>query len=183
MQTRWYTRLGSTIFNHGLLAFWTSCIFLTNNISRYEAGRGVEREEMEIHRKGFGRVAFPRRPILGGGCRRLQGLRESRRSPSRAARRATPWSLDIPPSPEGRKQNSPGLQPWENVPERIALKGRPNDGALLPKITFVESNSMVIQKLTKLFLTRPIKSAQAIFFDKADHVYNQAGKGLRHRTY
>ena len=32
------------------------------------------------------------------------------------------WSLDILPSPEGRKQNSPGLQPWENVADRLALK-------------------------------------------------------------
>jgi hypothetical protein len=27
--------------------------------------------------------------------------------------------------PEGRKQNSPGLQAWEAVPRRFALKGRP----------------------------------------------------------
>jgi hypothetical protein len=29
-------------------------------------------------------------------------------------------------SPEGRKQNSPGLQPWECPHHKIALKGRPN---------------------------------------------------------
>jgi hypothetical protein len=56
------------------LAFWTSCIFLKNNISRYEAGRGVEREDMEIHRKGFGRVAFPRRPILGEDAAGFKGF-------------------------------------------------------------------------------------------------------------
>jgi len=28
-------------------------------------------------------------------------------------------------SPEGRRENSPGLQAWENIADKIALKGRP----------------------------------------------------------
>jgi hypothetical protein len=66
------------------------------------------------------------------------------------------------------------LQPWDDVPERVALIGRrlrpPNVKntrarvesaeraaewpASFPEITFVESDSMAFQKLTKLFLIR-----------------------------
>jgi hypothetical protein len=63
------------------------------------------------------------------------------------------WSLDVPRSPAGRKQNSPGLQPWEDV-----LENRPERAAewraSFPEIAFIESDSMAFQKLTKLFLIR-----------------------------
>ena len=53
--------------------------------------------------------------------------------------------------PKGENRIAHGLQPWEdglerNRPERAA-EGR----SLFPKITFVESDSMAFQKLTKLF--------------------------------
>jgi len=61
-----------------------------------------------------------------------------------------PCSLDIScacfQSPEGRKQNSPGLQAWEglrkeNRPERAA-----DFRALFQKVTFFKSDSMAFQK-------------------------------------
>jgi len=46
-------------------------------------------------------------------------------SSSRVLASNAAWSMDIPPSPEGRIENSPGLQAWEphtqrNRPERAA---------------------------------------------------------------
>ena len=56
--------------------------------------------------------------------------------------------------PKGENRIAHGLQPWEDGPEtnrpERAAEGRP----LFPKITFVESDSMAFQKLTKLFLIR-----------------------------
>jgi len=57
-------------------------------------------------------------------------------------------------SPEGRTENSPwasalGKRTRQNRPERAA-----ECRALFPKITFVESDPMALQKLTKLFLIR-----------------------------
>jgi hypothetical protein len=37
-------------------------------------------------------------------------------------------SLDILHRPKGENRTAHGLQPWVDVPERIALKGRPNGG-------------------------------------------------------
>jgi hypothetical protein len=47
-----------------------------------------------------------------------------------------------------------GLQPWEDGPERNRPERAAEGRSLFPKITFVESDSMAFQKLTKLFLTR-----------------------------
>ena len=57
-------------------------------------------------------------------------------------------------APEGRTENSPGLQPWEDGPERNRPERAAEGRSLFPKITFVESDSMAFQKLTKLFLIR-----------------------------
>jgi len=57
-------------------------------------------------------------------------------------------------APEGRTENSPGLQPWEDGPERNRPERAAEGRSLFPKITFVESDSIAFQKLTKLFLIR-----------------------------
>jgi len=49
-------------------------------------------------------------------------------------------------SPEGRKQNSPGLQAWEGLRKKIALKGRQTSGRYSQNVTFVKSDSMAFQK-------------------------------------
>jgi len=40
------------------------------------------------------------------------------------------WSLDnflcVSQAPDGRTENSLGLQPWDDTHKEIALKGRPN---------------------------------------------------------
>jgi hypothetical protein len=64
------------------------------------------------------------------------------------------YADDFVAPPKGPKQNSPwasalGRRPRENRPERAA-----ECRALFPKKTFVESDSMAFQKLTKLFLIR-----------------------------
>jgi len=69
---------------------------------------------------------------------------------SRAAElRSALWSLDVFSSvfqsPEGRRENSPGLQAWESL-KKIALKGRPTSGRYSQKLTFVKSDSMAFQK-------------------------------------
>ena len=64
--------------------------------------------------------------------------------------------MDILHRPKGENRIAHGLQPWEDVPERIALKAERASEcqALFPEKTFVESDSMAFQKLTKLFLIR-----------------------------
>jgi hypothetical protein len=47
-----------------------------------------------------------------------------------------------------------GFSPGKTAPRGIALKGRPRVGHYSQRITFVESDSMAFQKLTKLFLIR-----------------------------
>ena len=44
-------------------------------------------------------------------------------------------------SPEGRKQNSPGLQAWESIADRFALKGRPTAKRDSQTQRFIESDS------------------------------------------
>jgi hypothetical protein len=34
--------------------------------------------------------------------------------------------LCVSQAPDGRTENSPGLQPWDDTHKEIALKGRPN---------------------------------------------------------
>jgi hypothetical protein len=62
--------------------------------------------------------------------------------------------LDILHRPKGENRIAHGLQPWEDVPERIAPERAAECRSLFPKITFVESDSMAFQKLAKLFLIR-----------------------------
>ena len=83
-----------------------------------------------------------------------------------------PAGLDILGRPKGENRIAHGLQPWEDGPERNRphkahecafdekhpvrqvgdAERAPESRSLFPKITFVESDSMAFQKLTKLFL-------------------------------
>src|SRR5207237_2334481 len=56
-----------------------------------------------------------------------------------------PWSLDISYRPKGENRTAHGLQPWEDNPESIALRGRPSAGHYSQRKTFVESDSMPFQ--------------------------------------
>jgi hypothetical protein len=101
--------------------------------------------------------------LLEGSCLQLPGF-------AGVAANA-PLEFDHLASPEGRKQNSPwpeSIRAWENDPRGNRPEGAAERRALFPKITFVASDSMAFQKLTKLFLIR-----------RPPH--NQVGKGLSHR--
>jgi hypothetical protein len=65
-----------------------------------------------------------------------------------------PAGLDILGRPKGENRIAHGLQPWEDGPERNRPERAAEGRSLFPKITFVESDSMAFQKLTKLFLIR-----------------------------
>ena len=65
-----------------------------------------------------------------------------------------PAGLDILGRPKGKNRIAHGLQPWEDGPERNRPERAAEGRSLFPKITFVESDSMAFQKLTKLFLIR-----------------------------
>jgi hypothetical protein len=54
-----------------------------------------------------------------------------------------PLELGKLASPEGREQNSPGLQPWEAVRKRTRPERAAENGALFPKVTSVERPSMI----------------------------------------
>ena len=54
----------------------------------------------------------------------------------------------------GENRIAHGLQPWEDGPERNRPERAAEGRSLFPKITFVESDLMAFQKLTKLFLIR-----------------------------
>ena len=62
--------------------------------------------------------------------------------------------MDIFDRPKGENRIAHGLQPWEDCPERNRPERAAECRSLFPKITFVESDSMAFQKLTKLFLIR-----------------------------
>ena len=61
-----------------------------------------------------------------------------------------PAGLDILGRPKGENRIAHGLQPWEDGPERNRPERAAECRSLFPKITFVESDSMAFQKLTKL---------------------------------
>src|SRR5437868_1883826 len=63
-------------------------------------------------------------------------------------------SLDICHRPKGENRTAHGLQPWERRPRENRPERAAECRASFPKITFVESDSMAFQKLTKLFLVR-----------------------------
>src|SRR4029077_20066030 len=65
-----------------------------------------------------------------------------------------PAGLDILGRPKGENRIAHGLQPWEDGPERNRPERAAEGRSFFPKITFVESDSMAFQKLTKLFLIR-----------------------------
>ena len=65
-----------------------------------------------------------------------------------------PAGLDILGRPKGENRIAHGLLPWEDGPERNRPERAAEGRSLFPKITFVESDSMAFQKLTKLFLIR-----------------------------
>ena len=67
-----------------------------------------------------------------------------------------PAGLDILGRPKGENRIAHGLQPWEDGPERNRPERAAEGRSLFPKITFVESDSMAFQKLTKLFLIRKL---------------------------
>ena len=68
-----------------------------------------------------------------------------------------PAGLDILGRPKGENRIAHGLQPWEDDPERNRPERAAEGRSLSPKITFVESDSMAFQKLTKLFLIRNLR--------------------------
>jgi hypothetical protein len=65
--------------------------------------------------------------------------------------------LDILHRPKGENRTAHGLQPWEDVPERIALKGRPSAGHYSQR-------------------KRSSKATRWRF--RSSGVHNQVGKGL-----
>ena len=82
-----------------------------------------------------------------------------------------PAGLDILGRPKGENRIAHGLQPWEDGPERNRPERAAEGRSLFPKITFVESDSMAFQKLTKLFLIRKFAVMLGL-------IGNVAGNGL-----
>ena len=95
-------------------------------------------------------------------ARRTNGKQPRGFSPEKVRRLALPKQdrimrpagLDILGRPKGENRIAHGLQPWEDGPERNRPERAAEGRSLFPKITFVESDSMAFQKLTKLFLIR-----------------------------
>src|SRR5438132_7981502 len=83
------------------------------------------------------------------------------------------WSLDISYRPKGENRTAHGLQPWEDIPESIALRGRPSAGHYSQRKTFVESDSMPFQS------EFPLNAGTAT--DPSQRRPRAQGKGLGHR--